>query len=224
MKNQGGELNGRVSHRQRDWGRWTRFDKRDGLSKFVWERSGSIKTVLSTMLSSKDNTQPTSRVPPEGLLVHVRDGRELPFAPTRDDRFSSSAIKFYDDLVQKAVVTAKDKAKKACVLVMQVLDQAHEGGGRGGVEADPARAAQLEKEHTLLVDASQALQTQLEGFLLDHPNVNYYYYTAGVDTDRHGPVAFDSLVQLFKTDVVHLETYIWHKLLGDKWIKLKDNG
>ena len=39
-----------------------------------------------------------------------------------------------------------------------------------------------------------------------------------------GPVKFDELAKLFKEENVHLETFIWHKLLGDKWVKLKNNG
>ena len=79
-------------------------------------------------------------------------------------------------------------------------------------------------EQALLKEAVQQLQAHLEGYVLEHPNINYYYYTVGTDKDRNGPVKFDELAALYKRDIVHLETYVWHKLLGDKWIKLKNNG
>ena len=86
-----------------------------------------------------------------------------------------------------------------------------------------ARAEQAEQKEKLR-EAAAALQEHLEGFILEHPRINYYYYTVGTDTDRNGPVQFEELVALYKKGVVHLETYIWHKLLGDKWVKLKNNG
>ena len=147
----------------------------------------------------------------------TRGGIKVPFEPKKDDLFMSMTTKFYNDLVQMVIATAKDEAKKACLLVMQTLDRRLEDAGG-------FRAAQLQTQHELLLAASQALQTHLEGYLLDHPNIKYYYYTAGVDKDRQGPASFDELVQLFKTEAVHLETFVWHKLLGDKWTKLKDNG
>ena len=147
----------------------------------------------------------------------TRGGIEVPFEPKKDDRFMLMTTKFYNDLVQMVVATAKDEARKACFLVMQALDRTLEDTGGSLV-------AQLETEHELLVTASQSLQTHLEGYLLDHASIKYYYYTAGVNKDRQGPASFDELVQLFKTEAVHMETFVWHKLLGDKWTELKHNG
>ena len=46
----------------------------------------------------------------------------------------------------------------------------------------------------------------------------------GAEDEDDGPVQFDELAAQYKKGVVHLETYVWHKLLGNKWVKLKDNG
>jgi hypothetical protein len=83
---------------------------------------------------------------------------------------------------------------------------------------------QQEAQKAQLQEAAAALQAHLEGFMLEHPSIKYYYYSVGTDADRNGPVHFDELVAQYKKGVVHLETYIWHKLMGDKWIKLKNNG
>ena len=84
--------------------------------------------------------------------------------------------------------------------------------------------AKKEQDIALLLEAKEKLQKHLDVFDLEHPNTNYYYYTKGTDENRNGPVKFDELAALYKKDVVHLDTYIWHKQLGDKWIKLKNNG
>jgi len=88
------------------------------------------------------------------------------------------------------------------------------------MEARAEQAAQKEK----LRETAATLQAHLEGFILEHPRINYYYYTVGTDADRNGPVQFEELAAQYKKGVVHLETYVWHKLLGNKWVKLKDNG
>ena len=54
--------------------------------------------------------------------------------------------------------------------------------------------------------------------------MNYYYYTINQDTDRNGPVKFDQLAAQYMVGTVHLETYVWHKRMGDQWIKLKNHG
>lgn len=84
--------------------------------------------------------------------------------------------------------------------------------------------AQQEVQNAQLRQAAAALQAHLEGFIFEHPRIKYYYYTVGTAADRNGPVLFDELVAQYKKGVVHLETFVWHKLMGDKWIKLKDNG
>lgn len=84
--------------------------------------------------------------------------------------------------------------------------------------------AQQEAQKAQLREAVAALQAHLEGFMLEHPSIKYYYYTIGTDADHNGPVHFDELAAQYKKGVVHLETYIWHKLMGDKWIKLKNDG
>ena len=218
---QTGQPDGRTRKFERAWGRWTRFNKKNGqFMKFAWEESGE-HGMLATLKQLMGKPQPASdcipaQLPPEGLMMLLTQGEELPFAPKQDDRFWDSMVSFYEGLAAESVMTAKEEAKNATLLVMEQLQKEWQS------QKQPASTKAAHKEDVL--SAAEILQQRLEQFILDHPGIKFYFYTFGKDKDRGGPVSFDDLVLLYGQEHVSLETYVWHKLQGDCWIKLKDNG
>ena len=243
--------------KEREWGRWTRFNTKDGRGRFVWESSNTHNLLSTVMSLTTDKSQSlVESLPAQGLFTFTRQGDEMPFPPKHDDRFWGKMLRFYKDAVTESVSIAKEQARSACLLVIKELESLLQSKGTANrtviffchsvlplpctVMSFPiCRSIELkmivaymeqeefekkEEDIALLLEAKEKLQKHLDIFDLEHPNTNYYYYTKGIDENRNGPVKFDELAALYKKDVVHLDTYIWHKQLGDKWIKLKNNG
>ena len=45
-----------------------------------------------------------------------------------------------------------------------------------------------------------------------------------VEEEAKGPMAFEGIIDMYRRNVVTLDTYVWHTQYGDNWLKLKDTG
>jgi hypothetical protein len=128
---QRGAEEGRTFQKEKEWGRWTRFNTKEGLGKYVWEKS-SHNSLISTMMSladtSQNKTNTTLRLPPQGLVTMRKQGTELPFIPKKDDRFMGKMIRFYEDMSVQSVNLAKEEAKRASLLVLEQLEKTQRPG------------------------------------------------------------------------------------------------
>jgi hypothetical protein len=219
LNEQRGTRDGRGQVKRKAWGRWVRSDRKDSRGVFVWQ-SDKEETLLSHVMnlssSSKQLQTPATatqvqqgrNLPPEGVMTFTHMGETLPFRMQQDDQFWDGVLEFYNDVAKEAVDTAKEEARCACELVAARLSN---NGERATSGDDFAGAA-------------DALQQHLENFILEHPNNRYFYHTSGTDSEHQGPVTFKALVALYQKEVIHLETYVWHKSQGTEWVKIKDHG
>ena len=102
-------------------------------------------------------------------MMLLAQGEELPFAPKQDDRFWDSMVSFYEGLAAESVMTAKEEAKNATLLVMEQLQKDWQS------QKQPASTKAAHKEDVL--SAAEVLQQRLEQFILDHPEIKFYFYT-----------------------------------------------
>ena len=113
--------------------------------------------------------------------------------------------------VREPAATPTAAVAAAVSAVPQEQKQVTADGGAPDASAAKGGGASALERAAVLAAAADRLQV---GWL----NKKYFYADG---KERKGPVPWDQLVALFRAQTITGETFVWHKHMGQSWVKLK---